>query len=200
MRLGQHIKEFTDFLTKHTDTFQVIDECVILVGCENLQDVPLSERLHLPQPTIDTKATQQLLDYFAQCIETKGKLSHVVSDKTIKTISCCVGERECVCGECSRNDGGWVPKLGGGYSEKKTRLAGSQTWYRCTTENANEMIEKKWYDTVAKKKIARKFEERWLGRIKKCVPKNTINKFCEKGQANESFTGSFEWIKFETFR
>ena len=46
----------------------------MLVGCENLQDVPLSERLHLPQPSIDTKATQQMLDYFAQCIEIKGIL------------------------------------------------------------------------------------------------------------------------------
>lgn len=72
--LGQHIKEFTDFLTKHTDTFQVIDEYVILVGTENLQDVPISERLHLPQPSIDTKATQQLLDFLAHCIEMKGKL------------------------------------------------------------------------------------------------------------------------------
>lgn len=45
---------------------------MVLVGGENMQDVPLSERLHLPQPSIDTKATQQLLDYFAQCIEIKG--------------------------------------------------------------------------------------------------------------------------------
>lgn len=70
---GQHIKEFTEFLSKHTDTFQVIDECVILVGCDDLKDVPPSERLHLPQPSIDTAITQQLLDYFAQCIESKGK-------------------------------------------------------------------------------------------------------------------------------
>lgn len=69
---GQHIREFTEFLSKHPDTFRVMDECVVLVGTENMQDVPLSERLHLPQPTIDTKATQQLLDFFAQCIETKG--------------------------------------------------------------------------------------------------------------------------------
>lgn len=87
---GQHIKEFTDFLCKHPDTFHVVDECVVLVGCEDLQDVPLSERLHLPQPTIDTKATQQLLDFFAQCIETKGKLSHV--DRGL----------ECLC--CKRNE------------------------------------------------------------------------------------------------
>lgn len=72
--LGQHIKEFTEFLSKHTDTFQIIDECVILVGCDNLQDVPLSERLHLPQPSIDTAATQQMLDFFAQCIESKGPI------------------------------------------------------------------------------------------------------------------------------
>lgn len=61
-------------MSKHTDTFEIIDECVVLVGCDNLQDVPLSERLHLPQPTIDTAATQQMLDFFAQCIEIKGKL------------------------------------------------------------------------------------------------------------------------------
>jgi exonuclease 3'-5' domain-containing protein 1 len=69
---GQHIKEFTDFLMKHPDMFQVVDEYVLLLGCENEEDVPLSERLHLPQPSIDTKGTQQLLDFFAQCIEVKG--------------------------------------------------------------------------------------------------------------------------------
>lgn len=71
---GQHIKEFTDFLSKHPDTFNVTDECVTLVGVENMQDVPLSERLHLPLPHIDTKATQQLLDFFAACIELKGPM------------------------------------------------------------------------------------------------------------------------------
>lgn len=69
---GQHIKEFTEFLSKHTDTFQIIDECVLLVGCDDLQDLPPSERLHLPQPSIDTVATQQLLDFFASCLESKG--------------------------------------------------------------------------------------------------------------------------------
>lgn len=70
---GQHIKEFTDFLGKHPDTFRVIDdECVLLLGCENLQDVPLAERLHLPQPSIDTRATQQMLDFFAAVIQLKG--------------------------------------------------------------------------------------------------------------------------------
>lgn len=83
---GQHIKEFTEFLCKHPDTFRVIDECVVLVGCENMQDVPLSERLHLPQPSIDTTATQQLLDYFAQRIEDSGpilvdQLFHMVTSK-----------------------------------------------------------------------------------------------------------------------
>lgn len=38
-----------------------------------MQDVPFSERLHLPTPSIDTAATQKLLDYFAECIEDKGK-------------------------------------------------------------------------------------------------------------------------------
>lgn len=72
---GQHIKEFTEFLCKHPDTFRVNDdESVVLMGCDDLQDVPASERLHLPQPSIDTKATQQLLDYFAQCIEMKGPI------------------------------------------------------------------------------------------------------------------------------
>lgn len=74
MFLGQHIKEFTDFLSKHTDSFQVVDDCVILIDVEGIEDVPQSERLHLPQPSIDIKATQQLLDYFAQCIESKGAI------------------------------------------------------------------------------------------------------------------------------
>ncbi|KAG4068952.1 hypothetical protein HA402_005100 [Bradysia odoriphaga] len=81
---GQHIKEFTEFLSKHPDTFQVVDESVLLVGCEDLQDVPISERLHLPQPSIDTKATQQILDFFVQWIELKGptlvdQLFHLVT-------------------------------------------------------------------------------------------------------------------------
>lgn len=69
---GQHFKEFTEFLMKHTDYFKVIDDHVVLVDCDD-QDVPASDRLHLPQASIDTKATQQLLDFFAQCIENKGK-------------------------------------------------------------------------------------------------------------------------------
>lgn len=50
----------------------MVDECVLLVGCEDLQDVPLAERLHLPQPAIDTRATQQMLDFFAAVIQLKG--------------------------------------------------------------------------------------------------------------------------------
>ena len=72
---GQHIREFTEFLSKHPDLFHVIDnENVILVGCENEEDVPASERLHLPNSAIDTQATQQLLDFFAQVIEIKGMI------------------------------------------------------------------------------------------------------------------------------
>ncbi|XP_026840994.1 uncharacterized protein LOC6592894 [Drosophila persimilis] len=71
---GQHIKEFTDFLTKHTDTFKVMDDFVMLVGCENMTDLPARDRLHLPQSNIDTRGTQQMLDFFAQCIEIKGPL------------------------------------------------------------------------------------------------------------------------------
>lgn len=83
---GQHIKEFTDFLSKHPDTFQVIDENVLLVGCENEQDVPQSERLHLPQPSIDTGATQELLDFIADTIENQGptivfQLFHAITSK-----------------------------------------------------------------------------------------------------------------------
>lgn len=69
---GQHIREFTDFLSKHPDTFQVIDENVLLVGVENETDVPLSERLHLPEPAINTKATQELLDFIVETIEAQG--------------------------------------------------------------------------------------------------------------------------------
>ncbi|XP_030382613.1 uncharacterized protein LOC115630170 [Scaptodrosophila lebanonensis] len=71
---GQHIKEFTDFLMKHTDTFRVIDDHVMLVGCENMTDLPARDRLHLPQTNIDTRGTQQMLDFFAQCIEFKGPM------------------------------------------------------------------------------------------------------------------------------
>lgn len=83
---GQHIKEFTDFLIKHPDTFQVTDENVVLVGVENEQDVPQSERLHLPQPSIDTSATQELLDFIAGTIESQGptivfQLFHAITSK-----------------------------------------------------------------------------------------------------------------------
>lgn len=72
---GQHIREFTEFLLKHPDTFHVVDgDNVVLVGCENEEDVPASERLHLPNSSIDTQATQQLLDSFAQVIEVKGPI------------------------------------------------------------------------------------------------------------------------------
>ncbi|KAH8401856.1 hypothetical protein KR009_008268 [Drosophila setifemur] len=71
---GQHIKEFTDFLMKHTDVFKVTDDYVMLVGCEDMTDLPARDRLHLPQSNIDTRGTQQMLDFFAQCIEVKGPL------------------------------------------------------------------------------------------------------------------------------
>ncbi|XP_054740196.1 uncharacterized protein LOC129245821 [Anastrepha obliqua] len=71
---GQHIKEFTEFLQKHTDIFKVVDDHVMLVGCDDMTDIPAQDRLHLPQSNIDTKATQQMLDFFAQCIETKGPI------------------------------------------------------------------------------------------------------------------------------
>lgn len=69
---GQHIREFTDFLLKHPETFKVIDENVILVDIENETDVPLAERLHLPEPDINTKATQELLDFIVETIEAQG--------------------------------------------------------------------------------------------------------------------------------
>lgn len=83
---GQHIKEFTDFLIRHPDTFHVVDDNVILLGVENDQDVPQSERLHLPPASIDTKATQELLDYIADTIQSQGpqivfSLFHAVTSK-----------------------------------------------------------------------------------------------------------------------
>ncbi|XP_037820577.1 uncharacterized protein LOC119609745 [Lucilia sericata] len=83
---GQHIKEFTEFLSKHTDTFTVVDDHVTLVGCEDMEELPARERLHLPQTNIDTRGTQQMLDFFAQCIELKGpmtvdQLFHLVTTK-----------------------------------------------------------------------------------------------------------------------
>ncbi|XP_063388564.1 egalitarian protein homolog [Cydia fagiglandana] len=72
---GQRIKEFKDFLLKHPDTFQIIEDNVVLVSenhrrgntCSN------SEQFHnLPVAHINTDTAQQLLDYVAQCIEAKG--------------------------------------------------------------------------------------------------------------------------------
>lgn len=71
---GQHIKEFTDFLTKYPDTFRVQDDHVVLVNYDSATVIPASEKLHLPQPSIDVKNTQQILDFFAQCIEMKGPI------------------------------------------------------------------------------------------------------------------------------
>lgn len=83
---GQHIREFTDFLLKHPDMFKVIDENVLLVGCENEVDVPLEDRLHLPEPSINTKATQELLDFIVETIEAQGptivfQLFHLITSK-----------------------------------------------------------------------------------------------------------------------
>lgn len=83
---GQHIKEFTDFLQRHPETFNVIDDNVILLGVDSDQDVPQSERLHLPPASIDTKATQELLDYIADTIQSQGpqivfSLFHAITSK-----------------------------------------------------------------------------------------------------------------------
>ncbi|XP_026472545.1 egalitarian protein homolog isoform X2 [Ctenocephalides felis] len=82
---GQHIKEFRDFLMKHPDMFKLIDDNVVLVGVAS-ENYPSSDRLHLPTPHIDTDVTQDLLDFFAQCIEIKGpilvdQLFHAVTSK-----------------------------------------------------------------------------------------------------------------------
>uniref|UniRef100_A0A336LUJ2 CSON004888 protein n=2 Tax=Culicoides sonorensis TaxID=179676 RepID=A0A336LUJ2_CULSO len=58
----------------------------MLIGVENCQDVPQSERLHLPPASIDTKATQELLDYIAETIDCQGpqivfSLFHAVTSK-----------------------------------------------------------------------------------------------------------------------
>lgn len=72
---GQHIKEFTDFLCKYTDCFHVVDDHVVLVNFDAVTQVSAqSESLHLPQPSIDVKFTQEILDFFAQCIEIKGPI------------------------------------------------------------------------------------------------------------------------------
>lgn len=73
-------------MSKHTDTFRVVDDHVTLVGCEDMAELPARDRLHLPQTNIDTRGTQQMLDFFAQCIELKGPLTvdqlfHLVTTK-----------------------------------------------------------------------------------------------------------------------
>lgn len=71
---GQHIKEFTDFLAKHPDTFHVVEDHVTLVNFDAISMNSTAETLHLPQPSIDVKNTQLILDFFAQCIEVKGPI------------------------------------------------------------------------------------------------------------------------------
>ncbi|XP_077298358.1 egl_like_exo domain-containing protein [Arctopsyche grandis] len=85
---GQRMKEFRDFLMKHTDTFDVVEDNVILVS-DKQDEYKLNdtETFHnLPAANIDAGITQQLLDYFAQCIEAKGpvlvdQLFHLVISK-----------------------------------------------------------------------------------------------------------------------
>ncbi|CAH0714014.1 unnamed protein product, partial [Brenthis ino] len=72
---GQRIKEFKDFLLKHPDTFQIIEDNVVLVSENHRRDNAHgnSEQFHnLPVANINTDTAQQLLDYVAQCIEAKG--------------------------------------------------------------------------------------------------------------------------------
>lgn len=72
---GQRIKEFKDFLMKHPDTFQIIEDNVVLVSDNHRRDNAHgnSEHFHnLPVANINTDTAQQLLDYVAQCIEAKG--------------------------------------------------------------------------------------------------------------------------------
>ncbi|XP_045503175.1 egalitarian protein homolog [Colias croceus] len=72
---GQRIKEFKEFLMKHPDTFQIIDDNVVLVSDNHRRDNAHSnsEQFHnLPVANINTDTAQQLLDYVAQCIEAKG--------------------------------------------------------------------------------------------------------------------------------
>lgn len=72
---GQRIKEFKDFLLKHPDTFQIIEDNVVLVSENHRRDNAHgnSEHFHnLPVANINTDTAQQLLDYVAQCIEAKG--------------------------------------------------------------------------------------------------------------------------------
>lgn len=72
---GQRIKEFKEFLMKHPDTFQIIDDNVVLVSENHTRGNAHtnSEQFHnLPVANINTDTAQQLLDYVAQCIEAKG--------------------------------------------------------------------------------------------------------------------------------
>lgn len=72
---GQRMKEFKDFLLKHPDTFTVIEDNVVLMSDkqdEYLKSHNMEQFHNLPDANIDAQQTQQLLDYFAQCIEAKG--------------------------------------------------------------------------------------------------------------------------------
>lgn len=73
---GQHIKEFRDFLLKYPETFEIGEETVIL---KDYSERKSNEPQFQPNVNIDPEVTQTLLDFFAQCINVKGKSAFLAS-------------------------------------------------------------------------------------------------------------------------
>ncbi|GLV36923.1 egalitarian [Carabus blaptoides fortunei] len=79
---GQHIKEFRDFLLRYPENFEVSEETVILLNYMKWK----SSELHFqPNVNIDPEITQQLLDFFAQCINVKGPM---LVEQLFQLVSC----------------------------------------------------------------------------------------------------------------
>lgn len=79
---GQHIKEFRDFLIRYPDDFNVTEETVVLKSYSKWK----STELHFqPNVDIDPEITQNLLDFFAQCINVKGPM---LVEQLFQLVSC----------------------------------------------------------------------------------------------------------------
>ncbi|XP_066590368.1 egalitarian protein homolog [Prorops nasuta] len=81
---GQQYRQFREFLLKFPDDFVVIDYNVILKKFEGMKAEPFHELE--PETPVDPEVTNNLLDFFAQCIEQKGpilvdQLFKMVADK-----------------------------------------------------------------------------------------------------------------------
>lgn len=86
---GQHFHEFREFLLKHPDSFALDDEKETVV-LKNFDSVRSHCQEHFTVNVhIDPEITQNLLDFFAQCIEVKGP---ILVEQLFQIVSCTLPE------------------------------------------------------------------------------------------------------------